>query len=211
MERKLQEKVKHIEFLYDELDIKEKDIDKLKESLEYSKNLYKKQTAFAEEALQDKENLLHELDKRKEDFAKKSKCEKGCDNYTKNVHQIAEAATKHREKLVALKEVAESQKEKIFCLRGHRNELFEEIDKLNSEHEIEIKKRNEAISSLQEENGILKGKFSDQKEELEMLISKINQVDTSVEKDDKQEVIVSLAEVYNLLKITMKRKASKLN
>ena len=37
MEQKLKEKVKHIEFLYDELDNKEKDIDKLKESLEYAK------------------------------------------------------------------------------------------------------------------------------------------------------------------------------
>ena len=193
MEQKLKEKVKHIEFLYDELDNKEKDIDKLKESLEYAKNLYKKQTAFAEEVLQDKRSLLVELDKRKEDLAnqKEAKCEKGCENYNKTVHQIAEAAAKHREKLIALKEVADSQKEKIFCLRAHRNELFEEIDKLNSEHENEIKKRNETISTLQEENGILKGKFSDQKEELEMLTSKLNQFYASVEKDDKKEVSLS--------------------
>ena len=41
MERKLHEKVKHVDYLYDELDIKENKIEKLKESLNYAKHLYK--------------------------------------------------------------------------------------------------------------------------------------------------------------------------
>ena len=96
-----------------------------------------------------------------------TKC--GCSKYSKTVEEIADAASKHRDKLVTLKEVAEAQKEKIFCLRGHRNELFEEIDNMNSKHDNEIKESNKKLSSLQEDNDSLKEQLSDQKEELEML------------------------------------------
>ena len=112
MERKLQEKVKHVDYLYDELDIKEKEIEKLKESLNYAKHLYKKQTAFAEEVLDEKNFLSLELDKKKEDIADLMQTKCGCSKYSKIVEEIADAASKHRDKLIALKEVAEAQKRK---------------------------------------------------------------------------------------------------
>ena len=195
MERKLQEKVKHIEFLYIELDDKEKEIDKLRESLKRANNLYTKQTTFAQEVHEEKCSLSLQLEIKEEEIAilKQAKCDKGCDRYNKSVDEIAQAASKHREKLIALKEISESQKEKIFCLRGHRNELFEEIDKLNSEHELNNNRSAEKLSSLQEANEILKGNLNDQKEEFEMLKSRLNQIEKSVEKNDQEEVIASLA------------------
>ena len=165
MDRKVKEKVKHIEYeyLYDELDIKEKEIEKLKESLKYVNHLYKKQTANAVKMLEENNTLALELEKKKEDLAniKQTKYEKGCEKYNKTVDEIAKAASKHREMNLALKEVLDAQKEKVFCLRGHRNELFDEIDKLNREHNIEIKYRNEKLSSLQEENVVIKGQLND--------------------------------------------------
>ena len=155
--------------------MKEKEIDKWKDSLKNSKNLYKKQTAFAQEVIDEKESILNELDKKNEEIAylEKLKCDNGCGKYNKTVDEIAQAAFKHRENLIALKEVSDAQKEKIFCLRGHRNELFEGIDKLNLEHEIDINQKNEKLSSLQEENEILKGTLNDQKEEFEMVKSRL--------------------------------------
>ena len=90
-----------------------------------------------------KENSFTRIRKEEKDIArlKQTKCVKGCEDYNKTIHEIAEAASKHREKLVALKEVADTQKNKIFCLRGHRNKLFDEIDKLKLEHDMEIKER----------------------------------------------------------------------
>ena len=117
---------------------------------------------------------------------KQSKYENGCEKYNKTVDEIAEAASRHREKILALMEVLDAQKEKVFCLRGHRNELFDEIDKMNREYNIEIKYRNEKLSSLQEENVVIKGQLNDQNEELEMMKTKLYEMDKSV--SSKQEV-----------------------
>ena len=193
MERKLQEKVKHTEYLYDELDLKEKEIDNLKESIKQAKNLYKKQTAFAQEMHVEKCQLALQLEEKEKDIAdlENAKCEKGCNRYNKSVDEIAEAASKHREKLVALKEIADEQKEKIFCLRGHRNELFDEIDKLKAQHAKESNESNDKVSILQEENDILHGKLNDQKEELVTLKFQNQELEVSIEKKFNQEETVS--------------------
>ena len=92
MEGKLKEKQKHIEFLYDELDNKDKELDKLQDALNNAKNLYKKQTAFSQEVLEDKNELSVRLENLEKDFAelKMVRCEKGCDKYNKSVDEIAE-------------------------------------------------------------------------------------------------------------------------
>ena len=66
MDRKVKEKIKHIEYLCDELDIKEKEIEKLKESLKYVNHLYKKQTAYSVKMLEENNTLALELEKKKE-------------------------------------------------------------------------------------------------------------------------------------------------
>ena len=105
---------------------------------------------------------------------------KGCEKYNKTVDEIVHAASKHREKLLALKDISDSQKEKIFCLRGHRNELFDKIDKINSEHAIVMKEKDERFSSLEEENESLKEQLCDQKEELEII--KLRDIESLKEK-----------------------------
>ena len=180
MERKLEEKEKHIQYLYLELEEKEKDIENLKNSLKKSKNVYQRQTDFAREAIEEKESMSIKLKNKEEEIAdlKMRKCEKGCQKYNKSIDEIVEAAAKHKEKLEALIEIAGSQKEKIFCLRNHRNELFENIDKLNDEHDNELKHRDETVAILQEEKSNLNLMLSDDEEEIRILKVKIEQLQT---------------------------------
>ena len=180
MERKLEEKEKHIQYLYLELEEKEKDIENLKNSLKKSKNVYQRQTDFAREAIEEKESMSIKLKNKEEEIAdlKMRKCEKGCQKYNKSIDEIVEAAAKHKEKLEALIEIAGSQKEKIFCLRNHRNELFEKIDKLNDEHDNELKHRDETVAILQEEKSNLNLMLSDDEEEIRILKVKIEQLQT---------------------------------
>ena len=98
---------------------------------------------------------------------------------SKFIDEIEEAAAKHKEKLESLKEIAGSQKEKIFCLRNHRNELFDKIEKLNEEHETELKKSDETVATLQEENLNMKIRMSDSQEEIRVLNSKLEQLEKS--------------------------------
>ena len=44
---------------------------------------------------------------------KAEKCSNGCDKYIKTTDEIYEAATKHREEAVKLKDLSEKQKNKI--------------------------------------------------------------------------------------------------
>ena len=140
MERKLEEKEKHIQYSYNELEEKEKEIEKLMKSLKNSRNLYQRQLDFAREAIEEKEKLSIRLEDKELEVAdlKMMNCDQGCQKYNKSIDEIAEAAAKHKEKLESLKEIARSQQEKIFCLRNHRNELFDKIEKLNEEHETEL-------------------------------------------------------------------------
>jgi predicted RNase H-like nuclease (RuvC/YqgF family) len=181
MERKLEEKDKHIQYLYDELEEKEKDIENLKNSLKKSKNLYQRQTDFAKEAIEEKEHLSIRLEDKELEIAdlKMKKCDKGCQKYNKSIDEIVEAATKHKEKLEALKEIASSQKENIFCLRNHRNELFDKIDLLKDEHKNELKKIDKKVAILQEENSNLNMTVSDNQEEIRVLSLKIEQLEAS--------------------------------
>ena len=156
MERKLEEKEKHIQYLYLELEEKEKDIEHLKNSLKKSKNLYQRQTDFAREAIEEKESIAIKLKNKEDEFAdlKMVKCEKGCHKYNKSVDEIVEAAAKHKEKLETLIEITATQKEKIFCLRNHRNELFDKIDRMNEEHDDELKQRDETVPYLRKKSQI---------------------------------------------------------
>ena len=189
MERKLEEKEKHIQYLYNELEEREKEVEKLIKSLKNSKNLYQMQTDFAKEAIEEKEQLTIRLEDKELEIAdlQMKKCDKGCQKYNKSIDEIVEAATKHKEKLEALKEIASSQKEKIFCLRNHRNELFDKIDQMNDEHENELKKRDETVAILQEENSNLNMTMSDNQEEIRVLSLKIEQLEAS--KSGQQELV----------------------
>ena len=79
--------------------------------------------------------------------------------------KVVKYATKHRDDLIALKELAENQKVKISCLRSHRNELFDEIDKINLGSENDWKYKIEQITSLVDANKQFKEELNDKKEE----------------------------------------------
>ena len=146
------------------------------------KKIKKRGTAYAQEVLVEKCSLSKTLNKKEteiEELRNKrySICKNGCEKYSKPIDEIVEAASKHREKLIALKEISESQKEKIFCLRGHRNELLDEIDRINSDNESDLKERILKTSSLQEENKILHTQNNDKKEELETKTARIKHLE----------------------------------
>ena len=66
-----------------------------------------------------------------------------------------------------MKDVADSQKEKIFCPRGHRDELLDKMDKIVEAYVLETNEFRKGESSLQEEILVLKDKDENQMNELE--------------------------------------------
>ena len=52
-------------------------------------------------------------------------------------------------------------KKRIFCLRGHRNELFDRIDQITGKHETEIKAKDEAIKELEGNLAVLRKNVND--------------------------------------------------
>ena len=96
-------------------------------------NLEKEKFDLSEEVKR-KEIVVHELKKRAP-----VECSYGCQKYNKSVDEIVIAGNKHREKLVAVKEIAEGQKDKIALLREQKSSLQHQADKLVDDLEIEKK------------------------------------------------------------------------
>ena len=94
----------------------------------------KKQNFDLIEEIEKKERFIHELKKKSP-----GECTYGCSKYNKSVDEIVNAGTKHREKLLAIKQIAEDQKEKIRLLRNQKSSLENDIDKLTDDLEMEQK------------------------------------------------------------------------
>ena len=119
MERKIADQNKVIESLYDDLESREKFIEMLQDDLKDTNrrnSQAKKKWEAEREVLHDR---LKETTMMIEDLKTNAnfKCLKGCEKYSKTIDEIFEAGAKHKEKLIALKEIADNQKSKIFCLR----------------------------------------------------------------------------------------------
>ena len=97
------------------------------------KNLKEENYDYIEE-IERKEMFIHELKKKSP-----PECTYGCSKYNKSVDEIVNAGHKHREKLLAIKDIAEDQKEKIRLLRNQKSQLENRIDKLTDELEMEQK------------------------------------------------------------------------
>ena len=119
MERNLVSLEQHEEFLYDELEDEEKDIDKLKKSLDNSQDKCRKKSTAA------------------------------------NCDQIED-----------LRKVVEEQRIKIFCLRKHRDDIFDHHEKVIDDYEKEFKEKENDIKSLQEVSKEQKKEISDVKKSL---------------------------------------------
>ena len=80
------------------------------------------------------ESFIHELKKKSP-----LECTYGCSKYNKSVDEIVNAGYKHREKLLAIKDIDEDQKETIRLLRNQKSQLENRIDKLTDDLEMEQK------------------------------------------------------------------------
>ena len=89
------------------------------------------------------------------------KCSKGCDKYSKTVDEIFAAGAKHEEKLIALKEIADNQKSKIFCLRKHRDEIADKLEDLEVNFAEELAAKDARILNVESEATFLKNKVKD--------------------------------------------------
>ena len=84
MDRKVEGMEKHIDFLYEELESKEKEIDELKESVKHTDEVFRKNTAYAQDVLVEKCSLSKQLEIKEEDIRelkknKQPQCQNGCD------------------------------------------------------------------------------------------------------------------------------------
>ena len=166
--------------LNEELEDKEKEIVDLKESVDYANKLCRKNTAYAQKILVEKCSLTKELESKEREIFEvresRGKCKNGCEKYNRSMDDVVKYATKNRDTALSLKDTVESQKSKIFCLRGHRNELLDKIDKLNNDHEDEMKLKNDVIFKQQDEMKSFSEQLSDQKDEIAMKNSEIEQL-----------------------------------
>ena len=85
------------------------------------------------------------------------KCPKRCQLYSKSFEEIIEAGNKHREKVLALKDISENQKVKISSLREEKNVLLDKVDRL----ELDSKQDSELILRMTSETKSLKREVRD--------------------------------------------------
>jgi hypothetical protein len=74
------------------------------------------------------------------------KCKSQCDR----MEELMKYATKNNNDVKKLKEICDTQKVKISCLRGHRNELLDKIDVMEEQHESERKEKEKIICTIEE-------------------------------------------------------------
>ena len=79
-------------------------------------------------------------------------CPKGCHRYRQSFEEIVDDGNKHKEKLVALKDMAVNQKIIISSLRKYKDELLDNIDQL----ELKEQNANDMISRMSKETKKLK-------------------------------------------------------
>ena len=129
MERKIADQNKVIESLYDDLESREKFIEMLQDDLKdtnrrnsQAKKKWQAEREVLDDRIKEKTMMIEDF-KTNDNF----KCLKGCEKYSKTIDEIFEAGAKHKEKLIALKKIADNQKSKIFCLRKHRDEIADKL------------------------------------------------------------------------------------
>ena len=79
-------------------------------------------------------------------------CQNGCYQYRQSVEKVAEACNKHREKVIALKDIAEEQISKISILREEKYSLLDKVDQL----EYDLKRSSDLIHGMTRETRDLK-------------------------------------------------------
>ena len=91
------------------------------------KNLEKEKGGLAE-ALEAKDQQIHELK-----IKESRECQNGCERYSKSIDEIYQAGSKHREKVLSLKSIAENQKKKILNIQAEKANLQEQVQQLEED------------------------------------------------------------------------------
>ena len=71
-------------------------------------------------------------------------CPNSCHRYRQSMSEIVEAGNKHKEKAIAIKEIAEEQKRKISILREEKNSLLDDVEQL----EFDARNKNEIMRKM---------------------------------------------------------------
>ena len=143
----------------------------------------------------------------------KYECPKRCHLYSKSFEEIIEAGNKHREKVLALKDISENQKIKISSLREERNQLLDTVDRL----ELDQKRDSDMILRMTSETRNLKREVRDQKnillEKEEILIEKMEKENVMEvlelkSKDLEDELITKDIYISNLEELVKKKESN---
>ena len=137
-------------------------------------------------------------------------CSNNCHRYKQSLEEIVEAGNKHKEKALALKEIALDQKSKISTLREEKYQLQEKVDQL----EYEEKNQTQLILKMTKENGELRRDVSNLRKEV---IEKDEIIKDEKEENDKaiyskerlmdleDEILIKDIKISNLEEVLLKK------
>ena len=109
-------------------------------------------------------------------------CPKRCHLYSKSFEEIIEAGNKHRENVLALKDISEKQKVKLSSLREEKNVLLDKVDGL----EHDKRKDSDLILRMTSETRSLKREVRDLRM---ILVEKEEQLCETIVKENAMEVL----------------------
>ena len=117
MDKKIESQTKHIDFLNEEFELKEKEIVELKESLDNAIKLCTKKTAFAEEISTEKCSLALDLKRTEEEMhdlkkITKSSCQNSCGKYNRSMDEVVDYAEKNKKCIDKIENSGRGPKEK---------------------------------------------------------------------------------------------------
>ena len=161
MEYKISKLKKHVQFLYDELEMKEKEIDEYKKSLDDANEVRRQMSKAVKGDLEDNVNL---------------------------------------------KKLIEEQKEKIFCLRKHRDQILDKHENTIDDYEVEFKAKEGDIKKLQEVALNQKQQIVDLQEELSTKQMEIEDLRKCLEIRDSKDSSNILSEELKVAEMAMKKR-----
>ena len=137
---------------------------------------------------------------------KAAKCSNGCSKYSKSTDEIYEAATKHRETALKLKDLSEKQRNKIHEYKLKIEQLEYEIEEKNhsedaSEKEnMQLRETAEKLCRKNEKNWVEIGKFcSDLEEEKSKIEEKNKEIEIFIKKKEISDKLIKNLQSENLI------------
>ena len=176
-------------------------MDELKEKVGLQNERISKYKETVKNLEENKSNLREEIERQDIIIYKMKKrvpeeCSYGCRKYNKSVDEIVIAGNKHKEKLLAIKDIAEEQKGKIISLRNQKSKLEKHLDKMTDDLEMErkyvhtiqldsvqkINKLKNELKASEESRKVLK---KEKDESMDESKAKINELEHSCRKNEQ--------------------------